>query len=279
MRERGPRYHDTIPPCRDTEHVGNRCGTRAPGSGPGEGREQGREERRETGRRITQRIPGRPGSLMPGNGQGGWSERPERPHVPGAAANPRPRGRGHSSPQQGPVAVPPLPDLGSPLSGPHLFPLLSHPGPRCRPMPPAVPGPAATRGRPSPPCPPWPGRRAPLAASCRAPRPPLPHSRSPRRAAARPDGKRPLPLSPALAPRPRRGQSTARPGPVTPIPPWVLGTGPGTGPVTDPRYRPPVRPLPPLEKRFCCPVSQALFPSPPAPWRRPPASRPKMAHT
>lgn len=254
-------------------------------SEPGRG---GKRRRRKEGNeeKDCRKIPGRSGSLMPGNGQGGWRGRPKRPRVSGAAAKPRARGRGRSSSRQGPASVPhprPCPTsapparLSPPRPGPTCFRYSPAPALGAALSPPLFPARPPARGRPSPRYPPW--ARSPRSARRFLPRAPPAFTSFPQPAPRRRKApwETPAPPGPALAPRPRRGQSTARPGPATPIPPRAPGAGPGTGPVTDPRHRAPARPLAPPEKRFCCPVSQALFPSAPAPWRRPPASRPKMA--
>lgn len=188
---------------------------------------------------------------MPGNGQGGCGGRPERPRVPGAAAKPRPGGRGRSGPQQGPASVPPraLPDLGSPRPGPTCFRYSPTPALGAALAPALFPARPPARGRPSPPCPPW--ARSPRSARRFLPRAPPAFTSFPQPAPRRRKARWETPAAPQ--PRPRRGQSTARPGPVTPTPPWVLGTGPDPGPVTNPRYRPPARPLRPSRGAFVVP--------------------------
>lgn len=244
MRERGSRYHDTIPPCRDNEargelprHQGS--GQRHRGRGGGRGRQ---EERRKPGTRTTWKIPGRLGFLMPGNGRGGWRGRPERPHVPGAAANPRPRGRGRSSPHQGPAPVSPraLPDLTSPRPGPTCLRYSPAPALGAALSPPSLPFPCR-RGRPSPRCPPW--ARSPRSARRFLPRAPPAFTSFPQPAPRRrrapwetPAPPQPRSRAPPPArtqhrpPRPRHTDPPTPPacGPPEPAPVPALSPSPGT---------------------------------------------------
>lgn len=247
------------------------------GSGPGpeEGQKEGEKKGGKRGGGLPEgsrvaRAPSCRGTAKAGAGAGPSGHAcPERPQSPGpaGAAAPAPSKAQRPSPPPGP-ARPRLPP-----PGPHLFPLLSHPGPRCRPRPRAVPGPAA-------------GPRPPLTAvSAMGPvaalRSPLP--------AARPARLYLIPAARAAPPQGPMGNarcpSAPPPARAEHRPPRPRHTDPPLGPQNRPRSRPchgPPVPTagaapPPLERRFCCPVSQALFPSSPAPWRRPPASRPKMA--